>query len=78
MRDKGVNVVFGKWLIESSPFVILMDLNSVRYKEAEWRGDLHSKTGIPCPADDGEMNDAVLFGYLVSWLLGEYAHRNQK
>lgn len=78
MRERGVNVVFGKWLIESSPYVILMDINSVRYKIQEWRGDLYSRCQIPCPDNDGEMDDAVLFGYLVAWFLGEYSWRNKR
>ncbi|KAI3653768.1 hypothetical protein MP228_001715 [Amoeboaphelidium protococcarum] len=78
LRSHGVNVVFGKWLIEGSPYVILLDINSVRHRTGEWRGDLYQSCQIPSPENDWEMNDAILFGYLVAWFLGEYAHQNKK
>jgi hypothetical protein len=37
----------------------------------EWKGDLWSAAMIPCPPGDDETNEAVVFGYLVAWFLGE-------
>jgi glycogen(starch) synthase len=37
----------------------------------EWKGDLWTKAGIPSPPNDFEMNEAIVFGYLVTWFLGE-------
>lgn len=71
MRMAGINVVFGKWLIESSPYVVLFDLNSARARLNEWKADLWSVAGIPSPEEDWEMNDAIIFGYLTAWFLGE-------
>lgn len=74
MRDRGVNIVFGKWLIEGSPFVLLLDVGSQMYKLNEWKRDLWETAGIPSPPNDQEQNDAIVFGYLVAWFLGELAH----
>jgi len=30
-----------------------------------------SQTGIGCPWDDFEANNAIAFGYLVAWFIGE-------
>lgn len=37
----------------------------------EWKGDLWSTTGIPSPPGDDETNEAIIFGYIVAWFLGE-------
>lgn len=70
MRDSGVRVVFGKWLIDGSPSVILFDLESVLNRLNEWKSNLWEVAKIPSPSNDQEMNNAILFGYLVAWFLG--------
>lgn len=70
MRSNGVVVSFGKWLIDGSPSVILFDLESMVHRLNEWKSDIWSVAGIPCPSNDQEMNEAVIFGYLNSWFLG--------
>ena len=69
MRNYGVKVYFGKWLIDGSPSVILFDLESMTHRLNEWKGDLWTIAGIPCPSNDQEMNDAIVFGYLNAWFL---------
>lgn len=73
MRDKGFYFVYGTWLIEGSPKVILFDLGSCSHYLNEWKGDLWSLVGIPSPDNDIETNDAILLGYTVAWFLGELA-----
>ena len=71
MRDRGIGVVYGRWLIEGAPRVVLID-TSTGYKNLdEWKSDLWSTAGIPSPPADAETNEAVVFGYLVAWFLGE-------
>lgn len=76
MRERGVKVLFGRWLIEGAPNVILFDTSSQHHKIEEWKGDLWNLAGIPTPPNDHETNEAIVFGYLVAWFLGEYAARN--
>jgi glycogen(starch) synthase len=71
MRAAGINVVFGKWLIPGAPYVILFDVGSAHHKLGEWKADLWNTAGVPSPDNDPEMNDAVIFGYLTAWFLGE-------
>lgn len=70
MRDAGVRVVYGKWLIDGSPSVILFDVESVLHRLQEWKGDLWKLAGIPSPSNDLEMNGAILLGYLAAWFIG--------
>ncbi|CCK71935.1 glycogen (starch) synthase GSY2 KNAG_0I01470 [Huiozyma naganishii CBS 8797] len=77
MRSRGVNFVYGRWLVEGAPRVILFDLGSVVQFLNEWKSDLWSLVGIPSPENDLETNDAILFGYVVAWFLGELAHVDQ-
>lgn len=74
MRESGVRVVCGKWLVEGSPNVILFDLGSASCHLNEWKADLWERASIPSPHVDIETNDAILFGYLVAWFLGEFSY----
>jgi glycogen(starch) synthase len=71
MRERGVKYVYGRWLIEGAPRVLLFDTGSVWNRIDEWKSDLWNIAGIPTPKDDTETNETVLFGYLVAWFLGE-------
>jgi glycogen(starch) synthase len=37
----------------------------------EWKADLWNLAGIPSPPNDHETNEAIVFGYIVAWFLGE-------
>lgn len=55
----------------------MIDIASAFHRANEWKGDLWNISGIPSPSQDTEMNDAIIFGYVVAWFLGEYVHRMQ-
>lgn len=74
MRSHGVHIIVGRWLIEGGPMAILFDLNSAMNRLDEWRADIWSVAGIPSAPADVEMNEAIVFGYLVAWFLGEVRH----
>jgi glycogen(starch) synthase len=71
MQAHGIRYVFGRWLIEGAPYVLLFDLISANYKSSEWKEDLFKNHYIPSPPNDSETHDAIVFGYLVAWFLGE-------
>ena len=74
MANHGVKFLFGKWLIESSPFVLLFDLNTDKLNE--WKADLWNIAGVPSPPDDHETNLAIAFGYLVTWFFQDVYSSN--
>lgn len=71
MNERGIQTLYGRWLIDGAPRVLLFDTGTGYYKLDEWKGDLWATAGIPSPADDHETNEAIVFGYLVAWFLGE-------
>jgi glycogen(starch) synthase len=71
MNDRGIKTLYGRWLIDGAPRVLLFDTSTGYYKLDEWKGDLWSTAGIPSPPDDHETNEAIVFGYLIAWFLGE-------
>ncbi|KAI8887337.1 glycosyltransferase family 3 protein [Backusella circina FSU 941] len=73
MSAHGVKYLFGRWLVEGSPYVLLFDTGCMYGKLDEWKGDLWRVAGIPSPPSDQETNEAILFGYLVTWFLGDLA-----
>ncbi|KAI0776849.1 glycogen synthase [Trametes elegans] len=75
MRAAGVKILYGRWLIEGAPNVLLFDTGSQYSRLDEWKGDLWNLAGIPTPPNDHETNETIVFGYIVAWFLGEYVSR---
>ncbi|EGC39239.1 hypothetical protein DICPUDRAFT_148003 [Dictyostelium purpureum] len=73
MKKYGIQVHFGKWLVEGYPKVFLIDLPSSSHKLGEWRWDLMS--GFEQPGDH-ETNESIVFGYQSALLLKEFAEAN--
>ncbi|UZJ53443.1 hypothetical protein CBS101457_002763 [Exobasidium rhododendri] len=78
MKDRGVKFLYGRWLIERAPKVLLFDTGSMYHRMDEWKADLWNLAGIPTPPNDHETNETLVFGYLVAWFLGEYAIQEKK
>ena len=71
MRSQGIKVLYGRWLIEGNPQVLLFDTGSAYSRLDEWKTDLWNLAGIPTPPNDHETNETIVFGYLVAWFLGD-------
>lgn len=71
MESRGITILYGRWLIEGAPRVLLIDTKTGYRFLNEWKADLWNIASIPCPSSDDETNEAVVFGYLVAWFLGE-------
>jgi glycogen synthase len=74
MEERGISLLYGRWLIEGAPRVLLVDTSTGYRWLDEWKGDLWAAAGIPSPAGDSETNEAIVFGYLVAWFLGEVSY----
>ena len=74
MRAAGVKILYGRWLIEGAPNVLLFDTGSQYSRLDEWKADLWNLAGIPTPPNDHETNETIVFGYIVAWFLGEVRH----
>ncbi|HUU85797.1 MAG TPA: glycogen synthase [Phycisphaerae bacterium] len=73
LAKRGIRCHFGRWLIAGYPKVVLIELESSRYRLAEFWHLLWEDTQIEASRRDTEADDAVLFGYLVAELLTEHA-----
>ncbi|XP_023653653.2 glycogen [starch] synthase, muscle-like [Paramormyrops kingsleyae] len=78
MNLAGCKVHFGRWLIEGSPYVVLIDVGFTAWSLDRWKNELWDSCGIGMPWFDREANDAVLFGFLTAWFLGEFAAQCDK
>lgn len=78
MRDRGVHIVYGRWLIDGAPKVVLFDIGSAYNFLNEWKADMWSIAGIPSPPNDSETNDAIILGYLTAWFTGEVINRQKE
>lgn len=77
MLERGVQWLYGRWLIEGAPRVLLFDIGLALHSLNEWKQDLWNIAGIPTPDHDVELNDAILLGYLVAWFLGELVYNDR-
>ena len=71
MKNRGIGILYGRWLIEGAPRVLLIDTKTAYKYLDEWKADLWNVASIPSPPGDDETNEAIVFGYLVAWFLGE-------
>ena len=71
MNDRGIRTLYGRWLIDGAPRVLLFDTGSAYRFLDECKSDLWNVAGIPSPPGDAETNEAIVFGYLIAWFLGE-------
>ncbi|RHZ87794.1 hypothetical protein Glove_30g22 [Diversispora epigaea] len=77
MTSQGIKWMYGRWLIEGSPRVLLFDPGSISDRLDSWKADLWNVTGIPSPPNDTETNDSILFGYLVAWFLNDFVRKER-
>ncbi|ODQ79443.1 glycosyltransferase family 3 protein [Babjeviella inositovora NRRL Y-12698] len=78
MSERGVRWLYGRWLIEGAPRVLLFDVGSASSHLDEWKTDMWEMAGIPTPEHDPESNNAILLGYLVAWFLGELVYNDRE
>ncbi|XP_019513700.1 PREDICTED: glycogen [starch] synthase, muscle [Hipposideros armiger] len=78
MNSKGCKVYFGRWLIEGGPLVVLLDVGASAWALERWKGELWDTCSIGVPWYDREANDAVLFGFLTTWFLGEFLAQSEE
>lgn len=72
MREHGIKVVFGRWLIDGYPKVVLFDIGSAAWKLDEWKREIWECSHIGIPWHDRESNDALILGFLTAWFLSEF------
>ncbi len=63
--------MFGRWLVEGYPRVILFDIGSQAYRVDEWKSEFYAVSHIGVPYYDREAMDSLVFGSLVVWFIGE-------
>ena len=71
MRQAGVHVIYGNWLIEGYPQVVLFDIQSMSHRLGQWKKELWEVSHIGTPDNDAESNNAIIYGFLTTWFIGE-------
>lgn len=75
LRKSDVKVVFGRWLIDGYPKVLLFDLVSSQHRLEQWRKELWEMSNIGVPDSDNDAKDAIIFGFLTNWFVTEFMNR---
>ncbi|MFY0602238.1 MAG: glycosyltransferase [Cyclobacteriaceae bacterium] len=71
MREMGLVVHYGEWLISGRPKVILFDLGSGMSRLGDIKYALWDHHGISSPSDDFLLNDVLVFGDMIRIYLTE-------
>jgi len=66
-----VQVVYGRWLIDGYPKVVLFDIAAALWKVDDWKQEIWDTSHIGIPWVDQEATDAVAFGFLTAIFLNE-------
>ncbi|MBP7935853.1 MAG: glycogen/starch synthase [Phycisphaerae bacterium] len=69
LRERGVVFHHGRWLITGRPHVLLADLRGMHDRLGEMKYYLWKDLGIGTPDNDSELNDLIVFGFMVAELL---------
>ncbi|VDM40142.1 unnamed protein product [Toxocara canis] len=69
-----LEVVFGRWLIDGYPNVVLFDIGSAAWKLDQWKYELWESCKIGIPWHDKESNDAVILGFVVAIFIQKYVY----
>lgn len=69
LRERGIILHSGRWLITGRPRVLLVDLGSAWGRLGEMKYLMWKDLGIGTPENDGELNDVIVFGHVVAEFL---------
>lgn len=75
MRENGIGVHYGVWLVSGRPKVILFDLGTVMHRLGEIKYLLWEDHGISSSGDDQLVNDVIAFGELVKVFVSTLEHQ---
>ena len=65
LRNEGICVLFGTWLIDEGVPVVLLDIHQSKFDVFHALNYIHEKYHIPLRCNEEECRDAIKFGYLV-------------
>lgn len=75
IRQTGVEIHTGRWLITGRPCVILINVRSAWHKIGEWKYLLWKDHGIGVPDGDWQVEEYVAFGNIMADLLASVRER---
>ncbi len=76
MANRGVHMYYGRWLITGNPRVLLIDFFKSFDRLNEFRHAFWSECNINYPDNDGETNDVICFGYLLTQFFEVFCEHN--
>ena len=65
LRNLGICVLFGTWLIDEGVPVVLLDIHQSKFDVIYALNYIKEEYHIPLRCDEDECRDAIKFGYLV-------------
>ena len=68
-------IVTGRWLVDGNPQVILFDVGSAASNMSLFKQELFDAAGIGAPHGDIEVNDVIIFGFMVAQFIADFRVR---
>ncbi|PKS08654.1 hypothetical protein jhhlp_005043, partial [Lomentospora prolificans] len=78
LGQHGIKTFYGRWLVDGHPRVLLLDVKAgYELFLNTWKTEFKNVSGVSLPTDD-ESDDALVFGYLVTWYFRELLGKIKK
>lgn len=78
MRNQGIDIHYGTWLVSGNPKVVLINPYSIYYKLAEIKFEMWEHFGIDCSQHDDLKDQVIGFGYLLQWFIHDLVQQNSE
>lgn len=78
LRDKGLVVHYGYWLVTGKPRAVLFDLNSLRHELGNIKYYLWENHGISTDNDEALLNDVLVFGEMIRIFITELSKHESR
>lgn len=78
LREMGLIVHYGHWLVTGKPKAVLFELNSIKHKLGEIKYYLWENHGISTNNDDPLLNDVLAFGEMIRIFVTELKNHEER
>lgn len=75
MREKGIDVRYGTWLVSGRPKVVLINPFSIFYKLGEIKYEMWESFDIPSVSHNDLLDQVIGFGFLTQWFIHDFIHQ---
>ena len=78
MREQGIDIHYGTWLVSGKPKVVLINPHSIFHKLGDIKFQIWEDFGIDCGNHDDLKDQVIGFSFLSQWFIHDLIKEDQK